>query len=315
LLGFLCGYRGYRPLADFCVQHEVNLRVLLELAPHQSLPSYSTFRRVSIQVDPQGWIDAFNSWSPTTLPMASATLWSVDGKSIRSTSSGGNTTEQNFISLVSVYAQSLGVLQLRLMQNAQVSELHVARTLLEQLSFLPTGQCFSLDALHTTPDTVKTIVAAQQHYLLAVKQNQPKTHAAIQQLATTETPQSTVSEVVEAHGRWVQRQVQVFPPTAQLQAKWPQLAFVGVVHRSGVRGQKPFEETAYYIGSAPWSAAELLTASRQHWQIENGLHWVKDVTFEEDYPPRRGGHAPVNWAIFNTFAITLARRQGWRTLP
>jgi predicted transposase YbfD/YdcC len=71
----------------------------------------------------------------------------------------------------------------------------------------------------------------------------------------------------------------------------------------------------YYLASASWSAAELLHASRQHWQIENGLHWVKDVTFQEDDPPRRGGYAPVNWAILNTFAITLARRQGWRTVP
>lgn len=56
-------------------------------------------------------------------------------------------------------------------------------------------------------------------------------------------------------------------------------------------------------------------ATRQHWQIENGLHWVNDVTFDEDYPPRRGDHAPINWAILNTFAITLARQQGWRTVP
>ncbi|MBD2425454.1 ISAs1 family transposase [Phormidium sp. FACHB-1136] len=93
------------------------------------------------------------------------------------------------------------------------------------------------------------------------------------------------------------------------------LAWVGVVHRSSERDQKPFSETVYYLGSAPWSATDLLHASQQHWQIENGLHWVKDVTFEEDYPPRRGGHAPVTWSIFNTFAITLARRQGWRTVP
>ncbi|NEQ47045.1 MAG: transposase [Leptolyngbya sp. SIOISBB] len=75
------------------------------------------------------------------------------------------------------------------------------------------------------------------------------------------------------------------------------------------------DETAYYMGSAPWQAQEVLPATRQHWQIENGLHWVKDVTFQEDEPPRRGSHAPVTWGIFNSFAITLARRYGWRTVP
>jgi hypothetical protein len=54
---------------------------------------------------------------------------------------------------------------------------------------------------------------------------------------------------------------------------------------------------------------------RGHWAIENRLHWVKDVTFFEDYPPRLGGHAPVNWAIFFTWMITLVRRAGIRTVP
>jgi predicted transposase YbfD/YdcC len=315
LLGFLCGYRGYRPLADFCCQHESSLRDLLGLAPTQAMPSYSTFRRTSLSVEPQGWVAVFNAWSGSTLPSEVIALWSIDGKSIRSTSTGGNTSAQNFISVVSVYEQHLGVLQVSLMENAKVSEIQVAQALIAQLPKLPTGQCFSLAALHTTQATVATIRAAQHHYLLAVKQNRAAAHAAIEHITTTASPQSDATEVDQSHGRITQRHVQVFAPSAQLRAKWLGLAFVGVVHRSGVRDHQPVEETVYYIGSAPWSAAELLQATRQHWQIENGLHWVKDVTFEEDYPPRRGRHAPVNWAILNTFAITLARRQGWRTVP
>ncbi len=54
---------------------------------------------------------------------------------------------------------------------------------------------------------------------------------------------------------------------------------------------------------------------RGHWAIENRLHWVKDVTFDEDYPSRTGGHAPVNWAILFTWSVTLVRRAGIRTVP
>ena len=54
---------------------------------------------------------------------------------------------------------------------------------------------------------------------------------------------------------------------------------------------------------------------RQHWQIENGLHWVKDVTLKEDCPTNRGIAAPISWAVFSSFLITLVRRLGCRTIP
>jgi len=316
LLGFLCGYRGYRPLADFVRVHEASLRGLLSLGDDQPMPSYSTFRRTSLTVDPQGWASAYNAWSLATLPPAVGVLTSIDGKSIRSTSVGGQTAAQNFITVVSMYERQLGVLHLRLMENAKTSEIHVAQALMaEVLPQLPPGYCVSLDALHTTATTARTIVEAEHHYLLPVKQNRAHTQAAIEVIATTVPPDSEATDLDESHGRRIQRHTQVFPPSQALQAKWPNLAFVGAVHRTGERDQQAVEETVYYLGSAPWTATDLLPASRQHWQVENELHWVKDVTFEEDYPPRRGGHAPVTWSIFNTFAITLARRQGWRTVP
>ena len=315
LLGFLCGYVGYRPLEDFCLEHAARLRQLLGLPETQSMPSYSTFRRSFIEVDPQGWVEGFNAWSLATLPVLVAALLSVDGKSIRCTSSGGNTSAQNFISLVSIYEQTVGVIQLALMHNHQISEIHVAQHLIAQLPPLPAGQCFSLDALHTTQATVAAIEASGQDYLLVVKQNRAATYAAIATIQATQIPQSQASKDDESHGRRVRRQAAVFEPTPELRAKWSNVSSVGVVQRTGIRDQKPFEETVFYLSRAPLSATQLLQASQQHWQIENGLHWVKDVTFEEDEPPRRGGHAPVNWAIFHTFAITLARRQGWRTVP
>ncbi|NEQ47047.1 MAG: transposase family protein [Leptolyngbya sp. SIOISBB] len=59
LLGFLCGYRGYRPLADFVQQHGPTLRAFLDLPQYQPMPSYSTFHRTALGVDPQGWVEAF----------------------------------------------------------------------------------------------------------------------------------------------------------------------------------------------------------------------------------------------------------------
>ncbi|MEM9908009.1 MAG: ISAs1 family transposase, partial [Cyanobacteria bacterium P01_D01_bin.44] len=317
LLGFLCGYRGYRPLADFVQQHDPALRESLALSPHQPMPSYSTFRRTALVVDPQGWVEAFNAWSLATLPTPLAALISVDGKSLRCTSVGGRTAAQNFTTFVSLYERHLGVVHLQVMENAKTSEIHVAQAALERvLPHLPPASCVSLDALHTTHQTVDTIVAAGQHYLLPVKRNRAQAYAAIQAHVDTATPESTAAALDTTHCRQIQRQVQVFAPPAELQAQWTGLAWIGLVRRHGQRSENTAtDETVYYMGSAPWQAQDVLPATRQHWQIENGLHWVKDVTFQEDEPPRKGGHAPVTWGIFNSFAITLARRQGWRTVP
>ena len=104
LLGSMCGYSGYRPLAQFVQKHHALLCQLLKLEPDLTLmPSSSTFRRIFQQVDAQAWVDSFNVWVSAHAPELSGQLLSIDGKSIRCTSSGGNTSAQTFTCLVSVY--------------------------------------------------------------------------------------------------------------------------------------------------------------------------------------------------------------------
>ncbi|MBU7583157.1 MAG: hypothetical protein KAF91_09670, partial [Nostoc sp. TH1S01] len=93
---------------------------------------------------------------------------------------------------------------------------------------------------------------------------------------------------------------------------------------------KPLNERHFYISSQILDAQQLLADTIGHCVRENRLHWggsavggfpdlrqlpFKDVTFSEDFPLRRGGHAPVNWAILHTFFITIARFFGFRTIP
>jgi DDE_Tnp_1-associated len=158
LMGSLCGYIGYRPLADFAALHQELLAELLELPPAKSTPSYSTFRRILLAVEPKYLATVFNVWALGTMPVLLNRLLSIDGKSIKCTSTGGNTSSRNFTSLVSVYDdRTAGVVQLQIMQNKKQSEIGVAQTLISDLAELPLGQTFSLDALHTQTTTVQAI--------------------------------------------------------------------------------------------------------------------------------------------------------------
>jgi predicted transposase YbfD/YdcC len=316
LMGSICGYIGYRPLADFASLHQAELEELLELPPAKSTPSYSTFRRILLAVEPKYLAAVFNVWALGTMPLLLNRLLSIDGKSIKCTSTGGNTSSQNFTSLVSVYDdETAGVVQIQIMENKKQSEIGVAQNLISELATLPSGQTFSLDALHTQAATVAAISAAGHHCLIAVKQNQPTLYRTIESTAQTQLPISHASVFDDSHGRTVERSVSVFAAPTELLPKWIGLKSVIMVNRNGTRANQPFTETVYYLSDQCLSADTYLIFIRGHWTIENRLHWVKDVTFSEDYPPRLGGHAPVNWAIFFTWIVTLVRRSGIRTVP
>jgi Transposase DDE domain len=162
--------------------------------------------------------------------------------------------------------------------------------------------------------TVAQIVEQHQHYLIALKANQPTLYQALEQLHRSGTPLSQAQTIDHDHNRQVHRQVWVYAAPEHLQSQWAGLKCLIWVERSGMREGKSFHEQVGYISDLELEAAELLPHIQQHWSIENRLHWVRDVTFEEDHA-RPGGNAPVNWATLNCFLITIVRQLGYRTLP
>lgn len=316
LLGSLCGYWGYRPLAAFSRKHHTEWCALLDLPDQTPVPSYSTFRRVFQTLDAQVWVTVFNQWATQHAPDLAGRVLAIDGKSIRCTSTGGHSAVQDFVSLVSVYGHDdEGVVQLQLMHNKQVSEIEVAKRLVQQLPESTGASCLTLDALHTQTETVKTLHECNQQYVIGLKPNQPSLYRTAEDLHQHATALSVATETDSSHGRSVQRLVWVYAAPQHLKAKWQGVTTLIWVERQGTRNQQSFRHQHCYLSNAQFTAAEFLTRIRGHWQIENRLHWVKDVTFKEDNPLRRGGHAPVTWAIFHSFCITLARRLHFRTVP
>ena len=323
LLGCLCGYRGYRPLADFAKAHHATWCELLQLdASTTKPPSYSTFRQVFLLVDAQNWVDAFNLWAISHAPEYLG-FFAVDGKSIRCTSSGGDQAGYNFAALVSVYSPAAGVLRLELMFNQKESEIGVAKRLIAEVTSAPELAAsmpigFSLDALHSQVDTLQLIEQQGARYLIGLKTNQPKLHALAQQLTRTQRALDLASDFDCTHGRRIRRTVAVYAvATEQLPKRWRGCGITCIVWviREGLRPDKPYYEEHFYLSNGHASAQRFLSLVRDHWQIENGLYWVKDVTLKEDEPPRRGGQAPISWAVLNTFVITIARKLNKETVP
>lgn len=95
---------------------------------------------------------------------------------------------------------------------------------------------------------------------------------------------------------------------------WVGLKSIVRVERVGTRAGKPYHETAYYISSLTLPASDFACGIRRHWGIENRLHWIKDVVFDEDSSQMIDGYAAANFSIIRSFVINLLRHNGFDSL-
>lgn len=134
-------------------------------------------------------------------------------------------------------------------------------------------------------------------------------------LCATGKAQSEDEQIERTRGRCTRRRVRVFaaPPENPF-STWPDLACIIEVERTGRRGSKPYAERRFYVSSHAGEAAEFAGIVRGHWQIENGLHWVKDVILGEDDYATRAGYAPLNAALLRSLMVTLFRLVGHHSI-
>lgn len=123
---------------------------------------------------------------------------------------------------------------------------------------------------------------------MGLKSNQKNLHKQAQQLIETAVPLSEARHTENVQGRQTQRTVRVYLAPLSLPERWQSSGMTRIVwvKREGIRKGNPFLHEHFYPSNWNLDAPEFLEMIRHHWQIENGLHWVKDVTLKEDHPPR-----------------------------
>ena len=146
IMGMMSGYWGYRQLGRFVERHRRELISRLQI-PKSRVPSYSTIRRVMLDLDYEELQLVFNQWSKQYSLIPSSEWISLDGKGLKNTVSNYDNAEQNFINCVSALShQRKLVLGVKMMENKHESEINVVRDLIELLDL--TGVVFTFDALH-----------------------------------------------------------------------------------------------------------------------------------------------------------------------
>ena len=197
----------------------------------------------------------------------------------------------------------------------KTNEIPVAQALVPYLRW--NGRVCTADALHTQTAFVRAVRAAGGHVVLTVKDNQPTLAANLALLFADPLTPVTEAETLDCHrGRRERRHLRVSSDlTAYLatDSPWPEIAQVAQLTRTVLTPALTRRETVYLITTLPPQHAtprRLLDLVRGHWHIENGLHYVRDVTFGEDRSRLRTGHAPQVMAALRNLVLTLIRRTG-----
>ena len=301
------GARSFTAIGQWVADADENLLAALG-ATRCRVPSESAIRRTFNRLDATVLDSVLGAWLWTrTGVVGQRRVIALDGKTIR----GARTRHQIAPHLVAAFDHHTGTVLGQLAIAAKSNEIPAVRTLLA--SFDLAGTVVTVDAMHTQSDTAQLIVDAGGDYVFTVKGNQPTLYAACKQLPWRDVPAHRVT--TKGHGRRVTRSIKVV--TAPAWVDFHGAAQVAQLRRTVTRAGKKNVEVVYLITSADARTATPSTLAvwvQGHWGIENRLHWVRDVTFDEDRSQIRTGAAPQVMATLRNVAISLLRLAGWTNI-
>jgi predicted transposase YbfD/YdcC len=297
----VAGSRSFAAIGQWAA--DAGTDVLAGLGAARGPADESTFRRAFALVSPDVLDYVLGAWLHTRAARAGDRLViAVDGKSVR----GAKDKDGKAPHLVAALAHGIGAVLGQVAVTAKSNEIPAARDLLRAFADLA-GAVITIDAMHTQHDTAKAILARQADYVMTVKGNMPTLYQQLKSLPWAAVP--AVSSVSTDHGRRARRTIK-----AVLAPAWIEFhgaAQVAQLRRTVTKKGKKTVEVVYLItSSSDADPATLADWVRGHWHIENKLHWVRDVTYQEDKSLVRTGNAPRVMATLRSLAISLLRLDG-----
>lgn len=312
----LCGARSQAAIAEWGENYGV--RWLSRLGIHRRRgPSQPTLHRIFKGLDCARLEQCVTEWAEAVLatcraPAGALEALAIDGKTLRGSARQGAAESH----LVSALSHRLGVVLAQLGVASKSHELGHLEPLLDALVL--EGRVVTCDALHTHREMAQAISDRGGDYLLPVKENQPLLREDIalvfaHRAGLAET--FTQAETTDCHGGRIEQRRLSASTALRDYLQWPGHAQVLEMQRQVTekRTGKTRQEVVYGITSLTperATAAQLLRLWREHRHVENRLHWVRDVTFDEDRSQVRAGSAPQVMAALRNVAISLLRLCG-----
>jgi predicted transposase YbfD/YdcC len=307
LAATLCGAKSCVDIADFAAVNAAELAGLVDL-PHGT-PSHDSFSRLFRLLDPQQLEAALCRFAQAMRAGlglgAPSGVVSLDGKRVRRGYERGRASMPPL--LVGIWDGETR-LSLAACGRADGNEVAAALEALKMVSLK--GCIVTADALHCHPAAAQQIRDQGGHYLLKLKGNHgPLFKAAEHAFAAADAAGKLRSHAVEDadHGRIERREGSVLAIPADTPAFPDLVAFGRVIAERQDRGGKTARKVHCAVLSRRMSAERMMTVNRQHWGIENNLHWQLDVVFREDEARTRKGYGAQNLSVIRRMALDILR--------
>jgi predicted transposase YbfD/YdcC len=278
--------------------------------PH-GIPSHDTFERVLDRLDPQAFQACFRDWMQALHTALGLSQIAIDGKTLRSSGVGG----VKALHLVSAWATANCLSLGQVAVDEKSNEIPAIPKLLELLDL--NGALATIDAMGCQKDIAAKIVAGGGDYVLTVKDNQPSLLADVQacfekalEKAFAGVQHDSYQTEERGHGRRERRYYDIITDPTDLPAgaDWEGLRVIGMCYCDSLRDGKVTGELRFFIGSRQAKAKVYGQALRNHWGIENNLHWQLDVSFNEDKNRVSKRHGAENLALVRRLALSLLKQ-------
>jgi len=311
ILSILAGGEGWEDMRLYGISKHAWLSTFLALP--NGIPSADTFRRVFERLDPKQFEQCFERWVKQLIEDLKLRLIAIDGKCVKG--SYDREAGTSALHLVSAWASEHRLVLAQAKVQDKSNEITAIPVLLELLDL--SGCIVTLDAMGTQKSIARQIHEAHADYILSLKLNHPtlfqQVEQGFQQARSAGTLPAPCEHTTETgHHRIETRTVWVLPVSAFASLyqvdEWAGLQSIVMVERTRRLWNKTTHEVQFYLSSLPSETLQIATAIRQHWGIENGLHWSLDVTFGEDVSRVRSLHAPHNLSLLRRFAVNALNR-------
>ncbi|GAB6910182.1 putative H repeat-associated protein [Desulfosarcina cetonica] len=308
----ICNADGFEHIAEFGQAKYDWFKRFLEL-PH-GIPSTDTFERVFALIDPKEFKICFMHWVKAISQLTKGEVIAVDGKTLRRSHDKSN--GKAAIHMVSAWACANGIVLGQVKTEEKSNEITAIPELLKMLEIK--GCIVTIDAMGCQKRICETIIEKEADYVLSLKGNHGHLHddvqAYFQDFKQNEFKNAVFDyhETIDGeHGRIEIRKYWTSSDISWLQGKenWRNLETICMVERERQFVDRTENETSYYIGSLASNAEKYSNATRSHWGVENSLHWVLDVSFNEDGSRIRKGNAPDNFAVLRHIALNLIKKE------
>ncbi len=303
LCSSICGAESWEDIEDF---GKAKLYFLKHYLPFENgTPSHDTFARVFSLIDPKEFKECFLKWVES-LQSSLPTIVSIDGKTLRG--SFDRYHDQKPLHLVSAFASNTRLVLAQERVSEKSNEITAIPKLLEVL-FLK-GAIVTMDAMGCQKEIAKKVKEKKADYILALKKNHGDLYEEIDTFFKNTQNLEVEEQCEKGHGRIEIRKCYTSQDIEWVTGheKWKGLKSIVKVESQRIIGDKTTIEKRYYISSLASSAKEHAFAIRSHWAIENSVHWVLDVVFNEDKNRIRKGNAPENMAIIRHATLNLIRQ-------